>query len=87
MRINTTLSNVLTLYREYKTSYMATVVSRAQDAVKSTTVLFETLEFFTNRSDISDAIHEAPPLTVVHPPSLHSGAPPPLQVGHQRRHP
>tara|TARA_B110001452_G_scaffold18478_1_gene15005 strand:+ start:110 stop:1063 length:954 start_codon:yes stop_codon:yes gene_type:complete len=59
MRINTTLSNVLTLYQEYKTSYMPTVVSRAQDAVKSTTVLFETLEFFTNRSDISEAIHQA----------------------------
>jgi len=58
MRLNTSdVMNVVNIYKEYRTSYMPTVISRAQDAVKGTTVLFETLEFFTNRSKISEAIH------------------------------
>lgn len=58
MRINTSdVMNVVNIYKEYRTSYMPTVISRAQDAVKGTTVLFETLEFFTNRSKIAEAIH------------------------------
>jgi hypothetical protein len=51
--------NVVNLYKEYRTTFMPTVMSKATNAIKETTVKFETLEFFTNRTNISTAIHSA----------------------------
>lgn len=60
VRIDTSqVSNVVNLYKEYRTTFMPTVIGKAKDAVKGTTVQFETLEFFTNRTDISNEIHSA----------------------------
>ena len=38
--------NVVNLYKEYRTTFMPTVMSKATNAIKETTVRFETLEFF-----------------------------------------
>ena len=51
--------NVVNLYKEYRTTFMPTVISKATNAIKETTVKFVTLEFFTNRTDISAEIHRA----------------------------
>lgn len=60
IRLNTReASNVVNLYKEYRTTFMPTVISKATNAIKETTVKFETLEFFTNRTDISAEIHRA----------------------------
>ena len=60
VRIDTSdVMNVVNLYKEYRTNYMPTIIGKAKDAVKGTTVQFETLEFFTNRTNISRAIHGA----------------------------
>lgn len=53
------VSNVVNLYKEYRTTFMPTVISKATNAIKETTVKFVTLEFFTNRTDISAEIHRA----------------------------
>jgi len=60
LRLNTKeVMNVVNLYKEYRTTFMPTVMSKATNAIKETTVKFETLEFFTNRTNISTAIHTA----------------------------
>ncbi len=60
MRINVGhVMNVVNLYKGYRTTFMPTVLSKATNAIKETTVKFETLEFFTNRTNISTAIHTA----------------------------
>jgi len=60
VRLNTKEpSNVVNLYKEYRTTFMPTVISKATNAIKETTVKFVTLEFFTNRTDISAEIHRA----------------------------
>jgi len=60
VRINVNdVMNVVNLYKEYRTTFMPTVLSKATNAIKETTVKFETLEFFTNRTNISAAIHGA----------------------------
>ena len=50
---------MVNLYKEYRTTFMPTVISKATNAIKETTVKFVTLEFFTNRTDISAEIHRA----------------------------
>jgi hypothetical protein len=58
-RIDTAnVASVVGIYKAYRTNYMNTVISLAQDAIKNTAVFFNTVEFFTNRTEISALMHE-----------------------------